>query len=313
MSAAGDEDDAPGLQELVLILHHAGKDDLAGGGNDAAADAVAQRFRLLVDLLQHEMVVSALFQLGDGQLQLLDGNLAVLPLQVHDVQRLPLLDDGDFVVVQVHEILGVVDDGRGVGRQEILAVADADGHRAALPGHDDAGGVPLFEDRDGVGADHLLERGADGHLQRALLGFLHVFDQIDQHLGVSAAAERETVRAQGVAEHPEVLDDPVVDQGEVPRPGEVRVRIGVVGLAMGGPAGMADADRAGTVFPVQERFQVRYLALAFVDVQAAARVDHRHAGAVIAPVLQPMESLDDDRARLPLTNITYDSAHNTTV
>ena len=45
------------------------------------------------------------------------------------------------------------------------------------------------------------------------------------------------------AEQGEVLDDPVVHQGDPAALAEVRVRVAVVGGAVGGPAGVPDAGR----------------------------------------------------------------------
>lgn len=67
------------------------------------------------------------------------------------------VDDGDLSVVDVDEILRVFDDRRGVRREEIFALADADDHRAALTCGDDLVAVALLDDGDGIGTDHLLE------------------------------------------------------------------------------------------------------------------------------------------------------------
>jgi len=50
----------------------------------------------------------------------------------------------------------------------------------------------------------------------------------------------------------EILDDAVVNHGDVV--GRMRMGVGLIRLAMGGPAGMADAGMTGERFGVQSRF-----------------------------------------------------------
>ena len=70
------------------------------------------------------------------------------------------VDDGDFAVVQVNHILDVFGNRGGVRGEEVFAVADADYQRAALAGSDDFVLVVAIQYGDGVGADHLVQRGA---------------------------------------------------------------------------------------------------------------------------------------------------------
>lgn len=63
--AARHENDAPGVHEPVAVVDHARKFHLAGVGVDASADAVDDGPGLLVNLLEHEMGIAALFQLRD--------------------------------------------------------------------------------------------------------------------------------------------------------------------------------------------------------------------------------------------------------
>ena len=79
--------------------------------------------------------------------------------------------------------------------------------------------------------------------------------------------------------------------GEAAALADLRVGVGVVGLAVGGPAGMADADNAGhglaLVRQVGQRLQT---ALGLLHTQTV-RAAHGHTGGVIAPVLQPRKPL----------------------
>lgn len=291
------------------MVDHARELHLARVGVDAPADAVDDRARLLVDLLEHEVGIAALFELRDRELELLDVDAALVVVERHDLEGLVAVDDGDLSVVDVDEILRVFDDRRGVRREEILALADADNHRAALTCGDDLVAVALLDDGDGIGADHLLEGLLHGFEQRAAVRRADIFDQVDQHLRVGAAAERVAVGRQGILQHAEVLDDAVVDQGDVLRFGVVGVCIGIVRHAVRGPARVGDADRAVEVLAREEMLQVGDLALALVDVQRAVTVHQGDAGAVVSPVFEAVKPLDQNGASLPLTHVSYYSTH----
>ena len=307
--AARHENDAPGVHEPVAVVDHARKFHLAGVGVDASADAVDDGPGLLVNLLEHEMGIAALFQLRDRQLEFLDVDLRVVVVQRDDFQRGVAVDHGDFAVAHVDEILGVFDDRRGVGREEELPVAHAHDHRAALPRGDDPVVVALLDDGDGVGADHLPEGLPHGFGQRAAAGRPDVFDQIHQHLGVGAAAEGVSVLFEGVLQHAVVLDDAVVYQGYVLRFGVVGMGVGVVRNPVRGPAGVGDADIAAEVLSVEEMLQIGDLALAFEYVETPVRVDQRDARTVVSPVFEAVKPLYQNRARVAPPDISDYSAH----
>lgn len=60
------------------MVDHARELHLARVGVDAPADAVDDRARLLVDLLEHEVGIAALFELRDRELELLDVDAALV-------------------------------------------------------------------------------------------------------------------------------------------------------------------------------------------------------------------------------------------
>jgi hypothetical protein len=91
-----------------------------------------------------------------------------------------------------------------------------------------------------------------------------------------------------------VFDDAVVDDEDAPT--AVAVRMGVLKrrFAVSGPACMADARRS----PKRE---VGYGTLEFPDLADrlpaldSVFVEQRHAAGVIAPILQSMQALQEDR------------------
>ena len=112
--------------------------------------------------------------------------------------------------------MGIIDYGSGVGTEKILPVTDADGHRAALLGCDDLVCVAFLYDCDRISSDNLFEGLADCVCERAVALLPDVFDKVDDDLRVGAAAESEAVLLESLLEDAVVLDDAVMDQGDIP-------------------------------------------------------------------------------------------------
>src|SRR5205085_2941748 len=89
---------------------------------------------------------------------------------------------------------------------------------------------------------------------------------------------------------------------------DVRVGIAVGRFAVGGPARVGDADVAGGGVTLQVLGQVADAPDLLADVQA--RPGQRgDAGAVVAAILQPLQTFEQDGFRLTRTNVTDDAAH----
>ena len=183
--AAGDDEDAPQAAQDLVADPHLGEVDRAVLAQ-AAGERVAQRRRLLVDLLEHEGLVAGLLRrvVVAGELHLLaDERLA------GDVGVLRAVGaEGHDVAVLEHDHPARVRQERRDGRgEEHLVVADADDERALVPRADHDVGLVGRDGAEGVVAVHLAERGA--HRGReALAGVL--LDQVRHDLGVGLAAER---------------------------------------------------------------------------------------------------------------------------
>ena len=107
-----------------------------------------------------------------------------------------------------------------------------------------------------------------------------------------------------------ILDDTVVDQRKFMVLGIMRVRVHIARLAVRSPTGVGDAHGTGYILAFSRSLQVLDLSLGFVDDQIAIVVHQRHAGAVIPPVFEPGQALDQDRIGLTPSDISHDSTHN---
>src|SRR5690606_18241038 len=104
-----------------------------------------------------------------------------------------------------------------------------------------------------------------------------------------------------------VLDDAVVDQGQLAM-ADVRVGVGLGHAAMGGPAGVADAQHAVEVLGGGGMLHLRHAAGAAHPADAPG-LDHGQAGRVIAAVFQALESLDQDRNHIAIRDRANNAAH----
>ena len=158
------------------------------------------------------------------------------------MERLAFFDDGYFVVVEVDHSVGVVDNRGGVGGDVGGFVGNAYYEwRAFTRGDYRVGGVTV-DNCDGVGSDYLSEGFANGGDERAVVGLLDVVDELDEDFGVGFALELASVTLEGLAEDVIVFDCAVMDDGYVAVGAEMGMGVGVVRLAVCGPAGVGDSD-----------------------------------------------------------------------
>ena len=165
---------------------------------------------------------------------------------------------------------------------------------------------PMCMTDERVRALELAEGVPDRLGDVALVGLL---DEMGDRLGVGLGGEGVPARLEPVAQLAEVLDDPVVDDRDLARAVAVRVRVQVVRASVRRPARVGESD--GRVRgPVGDGgLEVDQLAGALLDEQVAGVVHERDPGRVVAAVLEPLEALDEDRARLPRTGVADDAAH----
>ena len=120
-----------------------------------------------------------------------------------------------------------------------------------------------------------------------------VLDDERRDLGIGLGRKRVALGGEFLAQRPEILDDAVVDDREPRR--SVRVGVGLGGLAVRRPAGVADADRPAERRRRKFRLQVLELALGAPPRQPAV-LERRDARGIVAAVFEPLQRIDN-RAR----------------
>ncbi len=239
-AARDDGDPVDGLELLLGDAHLVEHEPTVGVG--AAEQRVGDRVRLVVDLLLHERRVAAL--LGGGGVPRDLVRLALRGRAVEVDDRGALGRDGDDLVLrELERVARVADEGGDVGAEVVGVVAEADHERAvATRADDDAGLVGVDrEQREGA-----LEVGDDGPHRggQVVLTLVGSGDQVRDDLGVGLAREVDAVGEQALLQGVEVLDDAVVDEGELAvLATAVRVRVLVGRAAVRGPPRVPDAGR----------------------------------------------------------------------
>ena len=136
---AGIEGGAAGRQrepaQIGEIEGKCGHIDAIGGEIDISRQRMADHFRLLMDLLDHEVAVIALVDQQRGGERTGDRPLDRLAVAVADGDAFAR-QHRPVAVLQIGDGVGEGRQRDGIGADEHLAVAIADGQRAALPRHD---------------------------------------------------------------------------------------------------------------------------------------------------------------------------------
>ena len=146
-----------------------------------------------------------------------------------------------LAVVEIDDRAGVIEQRRLIGRDEVLALADAEHDRRAVARRDHRARFIRREHHDAVGAIDVAQCRGDRFLEIPLV---QLTDQVRQHLGVGLGEKDVPAREQRLLDRVGVLDDAVVNQRDPARLVEVRMRVDRGRRAVRRPARVAHAGGA---------------------------------------------------------------------
>ena len=268
------------------------------------ARGIRQNGRLLGDFLGHEVLVAAFLDGGGVDVDCPDLAIGAVTLGVDDLDARPA-EDREIALFQIGDAVGERGERDGVGAKEHLAVAVPDGERRAFSGCNDQVFLAVEEKGQRVGA---LEP-SDGLLGGVAGGEALVEERLAEKrygFGVCLCLGAVALLCELFTKRLEILDDPVVDDGNGARAVRVRVQFG--GRAMGRPTGVADASFSGKRFVNEEVGQVDEFAYGSAPVEPAL-VHGRDPGAVISPIFQPFQRFDQRGRRLVIPKNSNNTAH----
>ena len=208
-------------------------------------------------------------------------------------------------ILEIGDRVGKGRQSNGIGADEHLAVAKADGERAALAGDDHQIVV--------AGEDHGERKRAPQPPQRMvhranrIVAGLHLAgDEMGDDFGVGVAGKHRAVRDQLLLQLAEILDDAVMhDRNKV---GRMRVGIGFGRLAVRGPAGMADAGRTAQRRSLQQLLEIAQLAFGAPPAELPV-LDGGDARGIIAAIFEALQRVDELLGNRPFAQNANDAAH----
>ena len=305
--AATEQEHSPRACEQGRVETRVSTQPVLPRGVDERGDRHADRARLLVDFLEHEVRIAILL------------GVRGVPVDVHDTRQArasaeradtvaPRRQDGHLAVFEDLHVARVRQHRGHVGGQQLTAGARGEDQRGAAVARADDD-VRLARRDDGERERAL--QAADGTRRRLLQRqCAQALDEVDDDLGVGARGEHVARVLQLAPQSRVVLDDAVVDDGQRARAVGVRVGIGVRGLAMGRPARMTDADVRLDRMLEQRLLEIGDLTDPAAHLQATA-VDDGEAGRVVAAIFEALEAFDEERRRVLVAHVPDDPAHET--
>jgi len=280
--AAGDDADALGLvEDLAGVGAETLLDEAAVG--DTPFEGVGDGAGLLVDLLEH--VVGVVAEVGGvgGELALFYFALDDFALAVVEGDAV-LADVGDVALFEEDEAFGFGQQGGDVGGDEGFVFAEADDQGGAFSGGDEAVGLFVADHTQGVGAGEFLHGELHG-AQQVGGGFVFLVDLVDDDLGVGVGGEGVADLFLLPAQLLVVFDDAVVDDGNRSI-AQVGMGVALARDAVGGPAGVGDAEVAADGREAQGFCQVCDLAFGAQALDVVMAVDEGDPGGVVAAVFE---------------------------
>ena len=136
-----------------------------------------------------------------------------------------------------------------------------------------------------------------------------IADQMGQDLGVRAGPEFMAGIEQFLFEPVVILDDAVVDDRNPAGLVEVRMGIDVGRRAVSGPARVANAEIPATGSDFSRRARPSSILPILLADEQFATVQDSDAGAVVAAIFQPPQTLEEDGRDRFLTDVSNDAAH----
>ena len=282
--AAGENEDGIDIGEQV------GRRGAEDAGLDALAAAddfqrIGQRFRLFEDFLLHVVLVIAEFDGGGGKLRNMYRPADRRAVEAGDLDAVRG-QFGDVAVFQVNHVARHLEQGRGIGGGVVAGIGNAEQQGRTLAGDNDLAGLLLVDDGDREGADQAAAGDLHGREQIGLV-LQRGLDQVGDAFGVGIGGEDVAQRAQFAAQAFVILDDAVMDDGDIAR--DMRVGVLFARHAVCRPARVGDASDGR--YAGRRRFEFGDTT-GRADALDGAVADDGQAGRVITPIFELLQAFD---------------------
>ena len=126
---AGSDDDTLGVEETIFVIDESGEGDVILAYVDTSTHGVGQGTRLLEDLLEHEMRIAAFLELREREFEALDLRGLGDIIDSRDIYFFSQTQRYDLFILHVDDLIGIFDDRRSIGSEEILVLTNTDYER----------------------------------------------------------------------------------------------------------------------------------------------------------------------------------------
>ena len=130
--AAGADDETSCLEQAFPVVYDARELDGAEFGVETALHRGLEGARLLEYFLEHEVREAALLYFAEAHFELVDDRGLLHAAKVGNPELFAFLYEGYLLFVEINYLVGVFNDGGGVGANEIFALSYAYDEWAAL-------------------------------------------------------------------------------------------------------------------------------------------------------------------------------------
>ena len=226
--------------EIVCVPFELVHDNgLAVFGN-ALAHRIADSFWLLVDFLEHEVLIAALFCSFCIPVDLKDLFRHRLTAAVRNFDGI-LRNNGEFTIVEDVRTARAGNDGRDIGSDKVLAFTDADDQWIVLLRADELVRLSLAHEDQRVRAFDAVQYLTDGRNEIAIVDF---FEKMGNDFCIRFRLENMALLDEFFLQAQIVLDDAVMDNDKIARAVRMRMCVAVGRTAVRCPARMTNADGA---------------------------------------------------------------------
>ena len=149
------------------------------------------------------------------------------------------LQVSQVAVAQEDDLIGVLKDGDRIGGKELLPFADTNRKRRLAASRNDPTWLAAVHHHE---RPLTVQAREDGRNRKANVALVGVFNQVGDHFGVHVGGEGVSLRFQLPLQFGVVLNDPVVDDGDLAVLIHVGMGVQVGWRTMGGPPRVGDTS-----------------------------------------------------------------------
>ena len=274
---------------------------------NALTHRIAHSFGLLVDLLEHEMLIAALLRRFRIPRHFKDFLLHRFARAIRDLDAV-LADNRKLTVTENIGAARARNDGGNIRGDEVFPLTETDDERIVLFRANEHIGMRLAHERERIRA---LDAAQYLTHCRNEITRIHLFKQVDNDLRIRLGLELVSLRDEFFLEGQIVLNDAVVDNRKIFMTIRMGMRVHIGRPPVRRPPRMTDAERADRDAPLDLLAQRRETPHALLNADLTVLID-RNPRRIIAAIFQFGQPVQKKLRRLTISDIPDNSTHKNT-